>query len=110
MDNEYIRAKEINEKQLAVKKIVEYTLNGIINWTKKGDVYHAEYKGKLENSITFENYNTENASLGISKLVIRNSNGKMIIHNGDMTSDLHRRLMNCITNQVAESNILQDFL
>ena len=110
MDNEYIRAKEINEKQLAVTKIVELTLNGTINWTKKGEIYIAGYKGKLENSITFENYNTTGNSLGISKLVIINANGKTIIHNGDMTSDLHRRLMNCITNQIAESNVLQDFL
>lgn len=111
MDNEYLKAKEINEKQLAVESIIEFTLNGSIIWGKQNNTYIADYHSHLNNHIEFESYTSQqDNNLTMSKIIIKNENGKKTIYNSDISSDMHRRLFNAVNNQLKESNILQDFL
>lgn len=111
MQNNYLEAKEIHEKQKTVERIIELTINGSIYWELSGSKYTAHYSNTLNNEIEFENYMSHgNSSICMSKMTICNENGKKIIYNGDITDDLHRRLINCIYNQTKETNILQDFL
>jgi len=111
MVNEFLKAKLLSEKHFAVEKIIEYTLNGIIEWNTESNKYTAYYKDKLNNYIEFENFTSSgDSNLSMSKIVITNENGKSTILNGDITSDLHKRLLNSVRNQVKENNVLQDFL
>lgn len=108
--NEYY-AMKINEKQLALKNLVELTLNGSIMWERKDGIISADYVSSLTNHIEIDTF-TEKFSHGITmtKVTITNENGKMVMNNGDMTDDTHRRLLNAINMQLKEGNVLTDFI
>jgi len=106
-----LNPREISEKHRAIEQIIDYTISDSICWKKTGHKYTAVFINNLINNLEFESfsYSTKD-SLPMSKLVIRNENGEIAIYNGDITLDLHRRLLSAINYQTESSKVLQDFI
>ena len=108
--NEFMALKR-SEKQLAVEKIINMTLGGSIYWEKENGIIQADYESRLRNHIEIETFTEKNVrGITMTKITITNENGKLVLHNGDITADTHRRLLNSINLQIKESNVLLDFI